>query len=99
MKKMMIYAASLAAVCSMSACGQQDVPPTEGSKTGFALSFFKEVNNYVKKGDIIISGNIILNDQCKDIDEISMKYELSSDKNSILEYKVSLFNNSAISII
>ena len=44
MKKMMIYAASLAAVCSMSACGQQDVPPTEGSKTGFALSFFKEVN-------------------------------------------------------
>ena len=44
MKKMMIYAAAIAAVCGLSACGQQELPPVEGSRTGFALSFFKEVN-------------------------------------------------------
>lgn len=44
MKKMMIYAAAIAAVCGLSACGQQELPLVEGSKTGFALSFFKEVN-------------------------------------------------------
>ncbi len=45
MKKMMLYAVSIALLCGMTSCGgQQDVPPAAGSKTGFALSFFKEVN-------------------------------------------------------
>ena len=44
MKKMMLYAAVAASMCGMVSCGQQEVPPAEGSKTGFALSFFKEVN-------------------------------------------------------
>lgn len=39
---MLICAA--AAVCALVSCGQQEVPPAEGSKTGFAISFFKEVN-------------------------------------------------------
>ena len=41
-KGMLICAA--AAVCALVSCGQQEVPPAEGSKTGFAISFFKEVN-------------------------------------------------------
>ena len=41
-KGMLIGAA--AAVCALVSCGQQDVPPADGSKTGFAISFFKEVN-------------------------------------------------------
>ena len=38
MKKMMLWAASIAAACGLGSCGQTEVPPTEGSKTGFALS-------------------------------------------------------------
>ena len=55
MKKMMIYAAAIAAVCGLSACGQQELPPVEGSKTGFALSFFKEVNRLSKTEDNVIA--------------------------------------------
>ena len=44
MKKMMLYAAAVAAMCSLGSCGQQETAPAEGSKTGFALSFFKQVN-------------------------------------------------------
>lgn len=54
MKKMMMYAASFAAVFGLTACGQQDVPPVEGSKTGFALSFFKEVNKLSKSSDNVV---------------------------------------------
>ena len=54
MKKMMLFAASVAAVCGMCACGQQNTPPVEGSKTGFALSFFKEVNKSSKSSDNIV---------------------------------------------
>lgn len=55
MKKMMLYAASIAAACCLCACGQQDVPPQEGSKTGFALSFFKEVNKDTAPSDNIVT--------------------------------------------
>ena len=44
MKKIMLYAAAVAAMCSLGSCGQQEVPPAPGSRTGFALSFFKQVN-------------------------------------------------------
>ncbi|MBR5836676.1 MAG: serpin family protein [Bacteroidales bacterium] len=50
-RKIMLCAASMAAACGLLSCGQADVPPTEGSKTGFALSFFKEVNKLSKSGE------------------------------------------------
>lgn len=55
MKKMMLFAASVAAACCLCACGQQDVPPQEGSKTGFALSFFKEVNKVASPTENIVA--------------------------------------------
>ena len=54
MKKMMLWAASIAAACGLGSCGQTEVPPTEGSKTGFALSFFKEVNKRSKSSENVI---------------------------------------------
>lgn len=51
MKKMMLYAAAVAAMCGMGSCGQKEVPPAEGSRTGFALSFFKEVNKHTNSGE------------------------------------------------
>lgn len=54
-KKMTLYAASIAAVCGLNACGQTDVPPAEGSKTGFAISFFKEVNKTCRPSDNIVT--------------------------------------------
>lgn len=55
MKKMMLFAASVAATCCLCACGQQDVPPQEGSKTGFALSFFKEINKVTSPSENIVA--------------------------------------------
>ena len=55
MKKMMLCAAAIAAAFAMVSCGGQDVPPAEGSKTGFALSFFKEVNKITKSADNIVT--------------------------------------------
>ena len=54
-RKMMIYAASFVAACGLNSCGQQDVPPAEGSKTGFALSFFKEVNKVASPTENIVA--------------------------------------------
>ena len=51
MKKMMLYAAAVAAMCGMGSCGQKEVLPAEGSRTGFALSFFKEVNKHTNSGE------------------------------------------------
>ena len=51
MKKMMLYAAAVAAMCGMGSCGQKEVPPAEGSRTGFAISFFKEVNRHTNSGE------------------------------------------------
>ena len=55
MKRIMLCAASLAAVCGLGSCGQQDVAPTEGSKTGYALSFFKEVNKVSNPAENIVA--------------------------------------------
>lgn len=54
MKKLMLYVAAIAAACGFNSCGQNEVPPAEGSKTGFALSFFKEVNRKSKPSDNIV---------------------------------------------
>lgn len=48
---MMLYAAAVAAMCGMGSCDQKEVPPAEGSRTGFALSFFKEVNKHTNSGE------------------------------------------------
>jgi len=55
MKKIILCAASLAAVCGLGSCGQQDAAPTEGSKTGYALSFFKEVNKVSDPAENIVA--------------------------------------------
>lgn len=55
MKKIMLCAASVAAMCGLGSCGQPDAAPTEGSKTGFALSFFKEVNKASRPTDNIVT--------------------------------------------
>lgn len=34
----------MSVLAAMAACGEQDVTPAEGSQTGFALSFFRNVN-------------------------------------------------------
>ena len=34
----------MAVLASIVACGEPDVTPSEGSRTGFALSFFRNVN-------------------------------------------------------
>ena len=54
MIRKMILAASVAAVCCLASCGQKDVPPVEGSRTGFALSFFKQVNRLSKPSENIV---------------------------------------------
>ena len=54
MIRKMILAASVAAVCCLASCGQKDVPPAEGSRTGFALSFFKQVNRLSKPSENIV---------------------------------------------
>jgi len=55
MKKIILCAASFAAVCGLGSCGQQDTAPTEGSKTGYALSFFKEVNKVSDPAENIVA--------------------------------------------
>lgn len=55
MKKIMLCAASFAAVCALGSCGQPDAAPTEGSKTGYALSFFKAVNKVSNPAENIVA--------------------------------------------
>ena len=54
MNKLISVAAMFAMICSVISCGQTDVPPTEGSKTGFALSFVKNVDAVSAEGDNIV---------------------------------------------
>ena len=42
------------AMLSSAACGTAYEKPAEGSSTGFALSFFKEVNRNVKPGENVV---------------------------------------------
>lgn len=54
MKRMMLSAAFAAVVCCMLSCAQQQTPPSEGSRTGFALSFFKHVNKVSSPSENIV---------------------------------------------
>ena len=49
-----IFIALIAAILCLTSCGQQDVPPSAGSKTGFSLSFFKEVNKISGKAENVV---------------------------------------------
>ena len=55
MKKLMLYIAAIAAACGIDSCGQHELPAAEGSKTGFALSFFKEVNKMSNPSDNVVT--------------------------------------------
>ena len=54
MKKTILMTALIAAASLMSSCGQKDTAPAEGSRTGFAISFFKNVNDVVRSSENIV---------------------------------------------
>lgn len=54
MKRFFMLAAAVAAVCGMVSCGAEYEKPAEGSQTGFALSFFKNVDKTSKPGENIV---------------------------------------------
>lgn len=54
MKKFLIMTAMAAMMGMTSSCGQQNPPPSEGSRTGFALNFFRNVNAAAEKGENIL---------------------------------------------
>ena len=41
-------------MAAMVSCGNEPEAPSQGSKTGFALSFFKNVNAIVEKGENVV---------------------------------------------
>lgn len=56
MKRMMIMAVAVAAVmCCAVSCGRKTETPAEGSRIGFALSFFKAVNSSVPGGENVVA--------------------------------------------
>lgn len=53
--KRTILAASVAAICGLTSCGQQaEVAPAQGSRTDFALSFFRNVNRTVPSSENVV---------------------------------------------
>ena len=54
MKRMMLSAAFAAVVFCMLSCAQQQIPTSEGCRTGFALSFFKHVNKVSAPSENIV---------------------------------------------
>lgn len=54
MKRTVLLTALFAAASILSSCGQKDVAPVSGSRTGFALSFFKSVNKTTKPSENIV---------------------------------------------
>lgn len=54
MRKTILLTSCIAAAFALVSCGQKDVAPAEGSRTGFAISFFKSVNDVVKPSDNIV---------------------------------------------
>ena len=54
MKRFLINAAAVVAMAAMVSCGTEPEAPSQGSRTGFALSFFKNVNAIVEKGENVV---------------------------------------------
>lgn len=56
MKRMVLYLAAAAAAFGLVSCGRQTASkPEPGSRTGFAISFFKEVNRTAGKGENVFA--------------------------------------------
>lgn len=55
MRKSIVCAAVAAVMSIMVSCGQQEAAPIQGSRTGFALSFFKELNRTVARDENIVA--------------------------------------------
>lgn len=54
MKRIFMLTAAAAAMLAMASCGAEYEKPAEGSQTGFALSFFKNVDKTSKPGENIV---------------------------------------------
>ena len=54
MKRFLIMAAMTVALGAATSCGQQNEPPAEGSKIGFALSFFRNVNAVIPSDENLV---------------------------------------------
>ena len=54
MKRFLLNAAAVVVLAAMVSCGTQPEAPVPGSRTGFALSFFKSVNAMTEKGENIV---------------------------------------------
>lgn len=54
MKRFFMLAAAVAALFGAVSCGTEYEKPAEGSQTGFALSFFKNVNKTTKPGENVV---------------------------------------------
>ncbi len=52
--KLNMKIAAMSALCCMTACGQKYEKPSEGSATGFALSFFRSVNEQAGKAENVV---------------------------------------------
>lgn len=54
MKRFLLNAVAFMAMAAVVSCGTEPEAPSQGSKTGFALSFFKNVNAIVEKGENVV---------------------------------------------
>ncbi len=54
MNKIVIMSAIAALMCTAASCDQPDTPPADGSRIGFAFSFFKHVNSLTPYGENVI---------------------------------------------
>ena len=54
MKRFLLYAAAVVSFAAMVSCGSEPEAPSQGSKTGFALSFFKNANALAERGENIV---------------------------------------------
>ena len=54
MKRFLLNAAAVFVMAAMVSCGSQPEAPAPGSRTGFALSFFKNVNSIAERGENIV---------------------------------------------
>lgn len=54
MKRILLTAMATIALAAMVSCGSEPETPSQGSKTGFALSLFKSVNSVTDKGENLV---------------------------------------------
>lgn len=101
MKKMMICAAMLAAMCGLVSCGNEYEKPVEGSQKGFALSFFKNVAATVPASENVVvspySAGVALS-MVTEGAEGETRVELDNALNGCLFKAVDLGNNDTVTV-